>query len=188
MNTIILASKSPSRRKILGDLGYEFKVFPSDFDEFFDNRKTPEENAMILAEGKAKEVFQKFPENVVIGMDSIMIDPFGKLLEKPVDRNDAEQMMKNRSGKKEVLISSICILFKNQKFLSYESTEIFWQEFSDQKIQKILDTNEWKGKCGGIAIEGFTGLHIAKISGNYANVMGFPINEFLRGMAELTNN
>jgi len=143
---------------------------------------------MMLAEGKALSVLMNnpgFSENIIIGVDSVGVDPDGNFLEKPVDRNDAEKMMKNRSGKREILISGICILSKGQKFLGFEMTELFWQTLSEKKIQKILNTDEWKGKCGGIAIEGFTGLHVSEISGNFSTIMGFPVNKFLEIMTTL---
>ncbi len=184
---IILASQSPARKKILADLGFEFVVKPSNFDEVFDLKKSPEKNAMMLAEGKAQDVFVQLSEaekneTVVIGVDTIIVDPQQKFLEKPRDRQDAQDMMLTRSGQTEKLLSGICLLHKTQKFLASEETLLKWQEMSPQKIQKILDTGEWEGKCGGVAIEGFTGLHIAEISGNYSNVMGFPVNRFLEGM------
>lgn len=180
---MILASKSPSRRKILSDFGYSFSVEPSDFEEIFDSSMTASQNAIRLAEGKAYEVFAKFPQENVFGMDSIMIDPNGKLLEKPINREDAKKMMQTRSGKIEILISALCLLTPEKKFSQSEETLIYWKDFSDQDIERILDTNEWEGKCGGIAIEGFTGLFIKRIDGNYQNVMGFPLNCFWNALA-----
>lgn len=190
MKKIILASQSPSRKKILTDLGYTFTVQPSFFEEKFDFDLSPEENVEMLAQGKAQDRFDTLSpseqeNSIVIGVDTIMVDPNGKLLEKPKDRKNAEKMMSTRSGQNEVLLSGICMLSGDKKFSGYEKTKLSWQEISAQQIQKILDTDEWKGKCGGIAIEGYTGLHIAQIIGNYSNVMGFPINEFLKGIKTL---
>jgi septum formation protein len=190
MKKIILASQSPARKKILTDLGYTFEVIKSDFEEYFDTTKTPQQNAKILAEGKANNVFEKIPPEkrnnyVVIGVDTIIVDPNKKFLEKPKNRDDAEKMMSTRSGQSEVLLSGICILSGDKKFSGYEGTRMEWQTLSSEKIKKILDTGEWEGKCGGVAVEGFTGLHVKKIFGNYQNIMGFPVNTFLKGMKKL---
>lgn len=188
MKKLILASQSPSRKKILSDMGYLFESVPSEFEERFDMKKTPQENAVLLSEGKAQAVFDRLsPEEqkntVVVGMDTIAIDANGKLLEKPRNKKDAENMVKTRSGKKEVFLSGVCFISGDKKFSSYEETALFWRNISAHQREYLLSSGEWKGKCGGVAIEGKSGLFVEKISGNYANVMGIPINEFEKGVS-----
>lgn len=175
----ILASQSPSRKKILTDLGYSFQTISSDAEEIFDPHQTAEENAIQLARLKAKTISEKHLNTFVIGCDTIQIDPNGKLLEKPKDEEDAKTMMKNRSGKTEILISGISI-WKNNKeeYFGTEKTILHWKNFTESEIEHIIQSKEWEGKCGGIAIEGISGLYIQKIEGSIANVMGFPLHAF----------
>jgi len=175
---MILASQSTSRKKILTDLGYYFRVEISDTEEYFDTTLSAEENSMNLALQKAKAVAQRFPNELVIGCDTIQIDPNGKLLEKPKDRNDAWNMMKNRSGKSEILISGIAFVSPKGIETSFETSILHWKEMRDEEIEMLINTNEWKGKCGGIAIEGISGLFCTKLEGSIANVMGFPLQPF----------
>lgn len=198
MTSIILASQSPIRKKILSDLGFRFEVIKSNAKESFCQESTPQENAVLVAKEKAKEVFSRHLKTsetsvdsnknfVIIGVDTLIIDPKKNLLEKPKDKEDARQMMSTRSGKKEILVSGIYMIqLKNNTtkiFSGYEETTLEWQDMSEKQREQILATGEWKGKCGGVAVEGFTGMHIKKISGNYYNIMGFPINKFLEGLS-----
>lgn len=174
----ILASASASRQHILSSLGYRFSVHPSNIDEFFDSNISAEENAKTLAKKKAIAVSKQFPNTPVIGVDTIQIDPDGKWLEKPKDETNARHMMQNRSGKEETIISGIALVYNNQVYEGYDTTKLFWKSFTLAEIDHVIQTGEWQGKCGGIAIEGVSGLLLEKIEGNIANVMGFPINIF----------
>lgn len=175
----ILASASASRQHILRSLGYNFSVQASDIEEFFDAKKSAAENAMELAKQKAIAVSKINTTSLpIIGVDTIQIDPYGKWLEKPRDKNEAQQMMQNRSGKIETLISGIALIINDEIFTGYEETKLFWKNMSMQEIDHILLSGEWEGKCGGIALEGASGLMLEKIEGSIANGMGFPLGIF----------
>ncbi len=175
---LILASNSASRKKILSDLGYDFQVIPSDAEEFFQESLSAEENAMHLALAKAQAVAKTNPNALVIGCDTIQINPSGKLLEKPKDRADAYIMMKNRSGKTERLVSGIAFIKGDFVYTGFEESMLHWKEMTEEEINWVLDTGEWEGKCGGIAIEGVSGFFITRLEGSIANVMGFPLSVF----------
>lgn len=175
---LILASQSASRKYILESIGYMCTCVPSHAEEIFDATQSPEENAMRLALIKAKTVAQQFPNHLVIGSDTIQIDPNGKWLEKPRDEHDARAMMQNRSGKSERLISGIAMVCPEGQKTMYETTTLHWKTMTQAEQNHIIQTGEWQGKCGGIAIEGVSGLFITALEGSIANVMGFPLNAF----------
>ena len=114
LNKIILASKSKVRKDILNTNGIHCRVVPSNVDE--DNIKisltrdkaSPEIISKNLAELKANKVSAKFPNELIIGADSV-IDLNGKIISKPNNRNEALEILKSLNGKKHYLISSVCI-------------------------------------------------------------------------------
>lgn len=183
--SFILASQSPIRKKILSDLGYSFECIPSNAPEFFNIKESVEKNAERLALEKALVVQKKYPNHIIVGSDSIMVDPLGNFLEKPKDRDDAKQMMQNRSGKKESIISGLAIIYKNTIFTSYEKTDMTWQKISDKEIEFLLDKNEWQGKCGGVMVEGTIGLFITRIDGSLVNIMGFALESFKKNILKI---
>lgn len=174
----ILASGSPSRKEILQKLHYQFSVCISHAPEFFLQTQSAEENAMRLALLKAKSVALQFPDEMVIGCDTIQIDPNGKLLEKPKDADDAKQMMNHRSGKIEKIVSGIALVYQGKEYTACETSFLHWKTFEPQERELMIKSGEWEGKCGGIAIEGISGLYLEKLDGSIANVMGFPLNAF----------
>ena len=180
----VLASRSPARKKILEDFGYNFEIYPSNFEEILDKNISVEENAKLLAEGKARDVFEILKSQLVnsdkfiVACDTIMVDPYNNYIGKPKNRENAKKMMQIRSGKMEKLITGICILSKDFCKTATEEARIYWPKLSDTDIEKILETGEWEGKCGGIAIEGFSGMYIKRIEGSMQNIMGFPLGTF----------
>jgi septum formation protein len=72
MRQIILASTSPRRKELLEEMGLDFTVVPSDFEEYLDDSRPVEDIAMELGAGKARAVAEKYPEAIVIGSDTIV--------------------------------------------------------------------------------------------------------------------
>ena len=109
MPKFILASRSPQRKTILEDLGIEFTVIPSSFDESSIHEQDPPKRALILAEKKAIEVARKHPDQWIIGVDTLVVSEDGQLLEKPIDEEDARRMLKLHSGNTSTVHSAICL-------------------------------------------------------------------------------
>ena len=96
-NRLILASKSPRRYDLLKQMGLNFEVFPSTVEEVFAQAESPREHVVRLAEAKALDVGNRFPENWVIGADTIVyVD--GIILGKPKSRKEALEMLRLISG------------------------------------------------------------------------------------------
>ncbi len=180
---IILASQSPVRAQILTKNNIHFVVRPSQYEEIFSTEESLEENARRLALGKAQWVFEKLSQEeqknaVVVGVDTIMKDPRGVLLGKPETPEEALQMMNLRSGNTETLYSGIAIVSAQKVEVSGEFSLIFWKNISPEEQIRLVHTNEWKEKCGGVAIEGEAGKYVERITGSLENIMGFPLEIF----------
>jgi septum formation protein len=87
---LILASQSPRRQELLKMMRVEFEAMSSDFDEYFDDSRTPEEVVKELGLGKARAVAEKHPDAIVIGSD-LMVALDGKQLGKPETEAEAIQ-------------------------------------------------------------------------------------------------
>ena len=114
MKSIILASKSKVRKKILDENEIECKVFPPIIDEesvkksLLQTNANPEIISKNLAELKANKISLKFNNEIVLGADSV-IDINKELVSKPKNREDALEILKKLNGKTHYLISSVCI-------------------------------------------------------------------------------
>lgn len=183
---LILASQSPQRQEILQMMDISFRSVPSNFEEVIDPRLSPEKNVEALAEGKAQDVFQQFPDSFVVGVDTIVVSADGEICEKPKDRADAQRMITQKSGTIEQVISGICIMSPQGSITRHETAEIHFAEISTEDVEKLLENeSEWKEKSGAICIEGRISLYTKKIVGNWWNIIGFPVPTFVKIMKEL---
>ncbi|MEI7510542.1 MAG: nucleoside triphosphate pyrophosphatase [Candidatus Peregrinibacteria bacterium] len=185
---IILASQSPVRAQILTQHHIPFVARPSQYEEIFSPDESLEENARRLALGKAQWVFDRLSSDekktqIVIGVDTIMQDPRGILLGKPETRQEALEMMERRSGKTEILYSGIALISVEYTKVSGEFSTILWKNISPEQQILLVNTGEWEGKCGGVAIEGEAGKFVEHITGSMENIMGFPLDAFQEMMA-----
>jgi len=90
----ILASNSPRRREILSQAGFQFSVLPSDVDESFPLSMPAQEVPVMLAERKAKALWDSCPNTLILSADTVVILA-GEILNKPVDKSDALHMLKS---------------------------------------------------------------------------------------------
>ena len=184
MKSIILASKSEVRKKILDENQIECTVEPSNLDEdevkksLINNNVTPELISKNLAELKANKVSQRRPGEIVLGADSV-IDLNGKLISKPTNRKEAINILESLNGKSHFLISSVCISLDGKMIWNYtEKAEMKMKNFSrkdlDDYLSKISDKNLYSYNV--YQIEGEGRKLFSEIKGNVDTIMGLPIN------------
>ena len=144
MKSIILASKSKVRKKILDENEIECSVEPSNLDEdevkksLINQGATPELISKNLAELKANKVSQRKSGEIVLGADSV-IDLNGKLISKPKNRIDAINILESLNGKSHHLISSVCISLDGKMLWNYtEKAEMKMKNFSREELENYL--------------------------------------------------
>ena len=184
MKSIILASKSEVRKKILDANRIECSVEPSNLDEdevkksLINQGATPELISKNLAELKANKVSQKKMGEIVLGADSV-IDLNGKLISKPTNRIDALNILESLNGKTHFLISSVCISVDGKMIWNYtEKAKMKMKKFSKRELEdylsKISDKNLYSYNVYQIEDEGKK--LFSEIKGNVDTIMGLPIN------------
>ena len=177
---LILASKSPRRHCLLTQAGLFFSVIPSDFDENSISMSSPEDYVRILAEAKADDVSNKYPESWVIGADTVVL--IGKtILGKPGSKSEARSMLKRLSGQTHRVLTgyAICCRAKERKFSETIKTEVLFKDLSDEEIEWYIHTEEPFDKAGAYAIQGLGTFLVKSINGSYTNVVGLPICEVM---------
>ena len=152
---IILASKSPRRKEILKEMGVEFSVRESEFEEK-DTHLSPEELVSHNAFGKAHDVAKHYKNSIIIGVDTVVAYKKHQI-NKPKDKADARKILKTLSGTIHRVISAVCVIdTETQKTIcETESTEIKMGKLTDKEIDAYIKTGEGDDKAGGFAIQGF---------------------------------
>jgi septum formation protein len=185
MHDIILASKSKVRKDILSTNKIHCRVVPSNVDEdsvkisLTRDKASPEIISKNLAELKANKVSAKFPNELVIGADSV-IDLNGEVISKPNNRNEALEILKSLNGKKHDLISSVCISMGGKMIWNYtDKAELFMKKFTLIELEDYLSkiSDEALYAYNVYQIEGLGKTLFSKIKGDNDTIMGLPVKK-----------
>ena len=183
---IILASQSPRRHELLKGLGLEFDVLSSiETDESFPGDMNTDEVPVYLAKKKAK-TFESFIDDktILITADTI-VSLNGKILNKPANRNEAENMLKQLSGNSHIVITGVCIKSLQKESCFSSSTIVYFNDLNNQEIDYYIDKYKPFDKAGGYGIQEWIGyIGIKKIEGSYYNVMGLPVQKLYEELCE----
>lgn len=182
---IILASKSPRRQGLLRNIGIDFEVIVSNYDEksLCASDMGPREYAAALARKKAEASIaairtEKGVEQLIIGADTIVVLN-GEILGQPENAGDARRMLKMLSGAANQVITGVAVLgLKDGKKTFHsasESTLVYFKHLSDHEIDEYIKTGEPLDKAGAYGIQGVASLFVEEIEGCYFNVVGLPI-------------
>jgi septum formation protein len=175
---LILASGSPRRRTLLSELGVPFSVIVSDVAETADPELNPPEQAIALAEQKARAVAAKLAEGLVLGADTIVVLD-GEILGKPVDDEDARRMLRRLAGRPHRVITGIALVDAATGAVSRSvvTSVVHVRPLSDEEVAAYVATGEPRDKAGAYAIQGIGAGLIAGLDGCYTNVVGLPLCE-----------
>ena len=171
---IILASGSPRRRALLQDLGLTFEVYKPDTDESHSPDENPEDLCARLSRLKAIAGAQKFPDALVIAADTIVVID-GKILGKPVNREDAVQMLTTLQGREHEVLTGLSVCLNGRVLTHVEHTLVKFRPLSDAEIRAYAATGECDDKAGAYAVQGKGSLLVEGLQGDYFNVVGLPV-------------
>jgi septum formation protein len=183
--TLILASASPRRRELLEQIGLKFKVDPSDQPEEIHLNLKPEEVVKTLSLKKARTIAPKYTDALIIAADTIGVLR-GKIIGKPGTAEEANQMLQMLSGKSHRVITGLTVLdsVSNKTVTRIVETRVHIKKLSSIEIQNYVKTGEPLDKAGSYAIQGLGSLIVEKITGDYYNVVGLPLNALAECLKE----
>jgi len=186
----ILASRSPRRRDLLIRLQIPFNVILPNVDEsMIAPDGNPETYCTTLAELKANEISQKYPNELVIGADTIVVLD-DQIFGKPDDKAQAQNMLQTLSGKTHKVYSGVCLKWteKNIHHLFSEITTVTFQNLDDKDISHYIESCPPYDKAGSYGIQDWSAIFVKEIRGCYDNVVGFPISRFYQELKKLGIN
>ena len=202
---IVLGSGSPRRKKLLKQAGLKFEVIVSSAEEII-TKKAPNDVVLELSDQKCSAVvdyIKNTPECLknadlsgdkilVIGADTVVsID--NKILGKPSDSVDACKMLMNLSGKThEVFTGVSCRVLEaaagewqeTDSFSFFSETKVHMYPFDESEAIDYISTKEPLDKAGAYGIQGIGERLVKSISGDYNNVVGFPLSRFIKELSE----
>ncbi|WP_324667829.1 Maf family protein [Geochorda subterranea] len=175
--TLVLASTSPRRRRLLAMLGTRFELETPAVDESsFDDMAPPDRLVMRLAEAKARDVATRRPDDVVIGADTVVVLD-GQILGKPRDREEARRMLTRLSGRTHQVWTGVAVvhLAAGRAAVEAERTDVTFRPLSPDEVERYVQLGEGMDKAGAYAVQGVGAVFVERLEGCYYNVVGLPL-------------
>lgn len=172
---LLLASNSPRRKELLTQLGYQFDIVMIVVDESYPSDLKPHEIAEYVSAKKAK-AFDVNENEILLTSDTIVaLDQ--KILLKPIDENEAFEMIKSLSGKVHQVYTAFTLKTVDSEISKTSKTDVEFSEISDEEIKFYIKTYKPFDKAGSYGIQEWLGMtKIKNISGSFYSVMGLPVD------------
>jgi septum formation protein len=177
---LILASSSPRRKQLLENMGLEFEIIPSDYEEILETLDFSYEKIEKLAYKKGQSVLKKiaisyspFTISLILSADTVVVLD-GKILGKPKDEQDAINMLKQLSGKRHSVITSVCIINTNtseHKILS-ETSFVEFEILDEKTITDYVFKYKPLDKAGSYGIQELPACFVKRVDGSFENIIG----------------
>ena len=174
--SLVLASQSPRRKELLSVLGMPFTVVPASIDEIPANGETPDNFVVRVAKDKGTEVASRVSDSIVLSADTVVtID--GEILGKPDDENDALGMLRKLSGRDHWVYTALTVINqqKDEILEGIDRTRVWFNRIDESALLEYIRRESVLDKAGAYGIQGYAGVFIPRIEGNYFNVMGLPL-------------
>lgn len=174
---MILASASPRRRQLLGQLGIRHEARPTDVLEIPQTGESPERYVRRIAAEKSLAAQRLIDhEAPVLAADTeVVLDD--DILGKPLDQAHAMAMLARLSGRTHRVLSAVSLRAGNRHWEALSISEVSFRPLTLDEIAAYWMTGEPQGKAGAYAIQGLGALFIEHLSGSYTGVMGLPLRE-----------
>jgi septum formation protein len=181
---VILASASPRRKELLARLLLDFQVVPGDVDESLGQPVSPAAVAAVALR-KARAVAERVGSGLVLGADTVVVvddDALGK----PRHPDEARAMLRQLRGRGHAVITGLAVLDApgGRLITTAEVSRVLMRDYPEGAIEAYLATGEPFDKAGAYALQGIGGRLVAGWVGSYSNIVGLPLGEVRRVLAE----
>ena len=179
MSMLYLASGSPRRRELLGQIGVPFSTLPTVIDETPLLNEPAVDYVRRLACAKAQVGLASLAAPgaaVVLGADtSVVLD--GRILGKPQDRADAFAMLAALSGQTHEVLTAVALASSQRCEVRVVSSQVSFRPLSTAEIEAYWVSGEPQDKAGSYAIQGLGAVFVADLHGSFSAVVGLPLCE-----------
>lgn len=164
--------------------GFKFKILNNEVPEDYPADLTPENVPEYLARKKAEAALAALSDDksLVIGADSVVILK-GDLIGKPVDEDDARNILKNLSGEVHIVVTGVALVSPGKQFSFSEVSEVNFANLTDSEINFYIKHYSPMDKAGAYGIQDWIGLcRVHGIKGSYSNIMGLPMAQLYEAL------
>lgn len=183
---IILASASPRRKELLGGLGVEFTIdTKNSFEEIAPEGLPFTQYPEYMAKGKSHGFHRDLlPDEILVTADTMVLCS-DEIMGKPTDRADAIRMVQKLQNNRHSVLTGVCIRSLEKEVCFTASTDVFFDELSQEEIEYYVDTYRPFDKAGAYGVQEWVGYAgIKRIEGSYFNVVGLPVQMLYQKLKE----
>jgi len=187
MRSLVLASTSPYRRKLLRQLGLPFVAAAPQYDEEIDQGVAPELLVRHLAAGKAQSLAKRYPEALIIGADQIFVDPRGRLLGKPGTPEQAVKQLRAMAGRSHTFYTglALCDARDGHTLSDFDTFSVTLRDLSEAAIETYVLRENPVDCAGAFKIEGLgIALMSAMAGADYNTLIGLPLIKLVDMLAQ----
>ena len=187
---VVLASNSPRRKELLGDLGIKFQVRTiKGIDESYPDDLPVLEIAEYISRKKAHAYrAEMHPDELIITADTVVILG-NEVLGKPKDADDARRMLRELSGKTHKVVTGVTIVTTDATRSFSAVSDVEFAELSDEDINYYVDNYRPLDKAGAYGIQEWIGcMGVRNINGSFYNVMGLPLHRLYTELNTMLND
>lgn len=173
--SILLASKSPRRKQLLIELGFDFEVVTQNTEETFPDELSKKDVPAFLAQKKAAAVSEHLTTGKIILASDTIVLMNDTIYHKPKDYDDAVRILTELSGNVHQVITGVCLLGTEKEVVFSDVAHVHFAPLSREEIDYYVKTFKPYDKAGAYAIQEWIGLaKIIKIEGAYNSIVGLP--------------
>jgi septum formation protein len=185
-NSIVLGSGSPRRKQLLSELGFQLEIISLDIDESYPSDLPSIQVASFVANKKMEALKKiKTDTEILLTADTTVVFS-NQLLGKPVDEENAKEMLHLLSGQKHIVNTGVVISFDGKTEAISCYTEVQFNQLSPEQIDFYITHFKPFDKAGSYGIQDWFGLvGIKSINGSYTNVVGLPTDECYQAIQRL---
>lgn len=171
----ILASKSPRRRELIGEIIEDFEIIVREVDESLPDGIHPEVGVELLAVRKGGAVAEEVGRDAVVISSDTLVEVDGVALGKPRDRADATSMLKLLSGRAHNVHTGVAVHYGGRCVSGVATTAVYFREMTELEIAEYVDSGDPMDKAGSYGIQSGGGKFVEKIEGDYDTVVGLSL-------------
>ena len=184
MSTIVLASGSPRRKQLLEWAEVDFEIITRETPETWPSGLAVAEVPVHIARNKAMAVSREIgePERIILAADTVVV--MGEdIIGKPRDRADAIGILCRLAGQRHEVITGVVLLRGREEQAFADITSVWFHPLSRPDIEGYVDRYQPYDKAGAYAIQEWIGVvGIARIEGDFYNVMGLPVSRVVQAL------
>ena len=169
---VILASKSPRRKELLGDITKEFEIITRDVNEDLPDGIHPSVGVGMLAVRKGSVVAAEVGDGALVISSDTLVELGGVPLGKPDGVAGAREMLCLLSGKTHSVHTGVAVHYHGRVYSGVATSNVTFRELSMGDIDEYIATGEPMDKAGAYGIQGLGGRFVTEYDGDFDTIVG----------------